>query len=395
MVAPVNNEQPTRQSTKLLPLTPRGQNFQVTSNDQSSAKPIINTSYIVTVSASANENVSGETKHKFFKKVFTVVVEYVAKPVAVGAKWVKNAAVDAFQALTGLLQKTNETTEEIIEKRANGDEKGAADAAKNFLKEELHVQKVDHLTDEEVLKLYYEYLGVIDKVSGLVGKVVDGKMITAENALDIIRQTTIEIRRLPLKDLHIAEGSKRIQKGIETVVKNASADEISKCSTSLTHAQNEVISLANTIKDKTLRASVLDQIKDSNTQIAQIIVNKLSEEPNRSELIYTFVEDVQMSKNVYHISCDLTETVVRMLLENRAEQNRLDAVAADKLAQNVQIEKKQDERTYLKKIADNRSELSKLQEKLGKLLYATPEDEGQINSQIIAEINKPKPLPLT
>jgi hypothetical protein len=391
MVASINNEQPTRQSTNLLPLTPRGQNVQVKSNDQSSSKPIINTSYIVTFSSSANEKVYGETKHKFFKKVFTVVVEYVAKPVAVGAKFVAKTAADAFKALTGLFEKTNATTAKINEDLKNDNKAEAAKTAAQFLKDELHVKNVDALTDDETLKLYNEYLSVINSVAGYVE---EGKM-TADNALDIITEATKRICKLRINDKQREVASLKAQKSVVTIIEKVTAEDISHSATSLTNAQNAIVSLANTIKDKTLRESVLDQIKDSNTKLALIIVNKLSEEPNSNEFISAFVEDVQMSKNVYHISCDLTETVVRMLLENRAEQNRLDAVAAEKLAQKVQTEKKQDEKQYLAKISKNRSELSKLQEQLGKLLYATPEDEGQINSQIIAEINKPKPLPLT
>lgn len=382
MVTPINNEQPARQQMNLLPLTPRGQNVQV----QSSVPTKLAMSYIVTISPSANENASSDTKQNFFKKAFSVVVTYVANPVAVGAKFVAKTAKSGFKALAGLFEKTNETTAKINEELAEGETKDAANIAAKYL-EDAHV-KVDGLTDLETLKLYDEYCSILLSAPSFVKK-----GMTRENILDIMAGALKRLHTLKLSDNQKAKADRIAIKSVEDVIKTASADEISHCVASLTNVHNEIVSLANTIKDKTLRADVMAQINDSNAQLADVIVKKLSEEPNNNEFVNTFVENVKLAKNVYHISCDLTEKVVEMLLENRAEQNRLDTVSADKLAQKVQIEKKEDEKTYMKKIDDNRRELKSLQEKLGKLLYATPEDEEKINSQIIAEINKPKPLP--
>jgi hypothetical protein len=394
MVASINNEQPTRQPINLLPLTPRGQNVQV----QSSVPTKLATPYIVTISPSANEKASGETKQGFFKGVFSIVVQYVANPVAVGAKWVKKAAGDAYKTLAGLFEQTNETTAKINEEVKNGDKAEAADTAKQFLKDKFSIKDIDKLSDKETLRLYYEYLSVLKSVGGFVGKdVPPDRRITAENAFDIVSQTMKELAQLKLTDAQKAEASSTAEKSVEEIVKKAPADEVAQSSTSLINAQNEIINLVNTIKDKTLRENVLAQLKDSNAMIAQQIVGKISEVPDNDQLANTFVENVQASKNIYHITCDLTETVVKMILDNRAEQNRLDSVSMDKLAQKTQIEKKEDEKTYMKKIADNRSELSKLQNQLGRLLYASaPGEEKEIkdiNSRIIEDINKPKPMP--
>jgi hypothetical protein len=386
----VNNGQPTRQPVNMSLLASRGQNVPL----QSSVPTKLATPYIVTISPSANEKASGETKQGFFKGVFSIVVQYVANPVAVGAKWVKKAAGDAYKTLAGLFEQTNETTAKINQEVKNGDKAEAADTAKQFLKDKFSIKGIDKLSDKETLRLYYEYLSVLKSVSGFVGKdVPPDRRITAENAFDIVSQTMKELAQLKLTDAQKAEASSTAEKSVEEIVTKAPADEVAQSSTSLINAQNEIINFASTIKDKTLRENVLAQLKDSNALIAQQIVGKLSEVPDNDQLANAFVENVQASKNIYHITCDLTETVVKMILDNRAEQNRLDSVAQDKLAQKTQIEKKEDEKTYLRKIDDSRRELKSLQEKLGKMLYATPEDEQKINSLIIEEINKPKPLP--
>jgi cell division protein FtsB len=88
----------------------------------------------------------------------------------------------------------------------------------------------------------------------------------------------------------------------------------------------------------------------------------------------------------------LTEDVMKMLSDNRTEQNKLDQKAAENKSEETRIEKKQYEKKYLKKIADDRRELSKLESKLGQMIYATPEEADKVKNQIIANINKPRPI---
>ena len=271
----VNNTNQTAYATRIWrKVFGHKQNVENTSNDQSSG---VSNTDVATVSYSADSKVTGEGKQKWHKSVFSIVVQYVAKPVSVGATWVAKQAVSGFKALTGLLQKTNETTAKINEELNEGDTKSAANIATKYMKDELHI-KVDGLTDQQKLALYNDLLHVMSTVSNFVGKnVPSDKRLTAENAMDIIRQATIELAKLKLSDLQKVEVTTTAEKSIEEVVSKAPADEVAQCSTSLINAQNEIIGLANTIQDAALRDKILAQIKDSNSRIALVMVAKLSE----------------------------------------------------------------------------------------------------------------------
>ena len=81
-----------------------------------------------------------------------------------------------------------------------------------------------------------------------------------------------------------------------------------------------------------------------------------------------------------------------MLSENRAEQDRLDAKAAEKKGQEAQVEKKEDESADIKKFAENRRRLSKLQKQLEQIIKPDLSAQAKVNAAIIEEINKPRPI---
>jgi hypothetical protein len=275
----------------------------------------------------------------------------------------------------------------------NGNQKQAAKIAADFLRGS-NVKDVDKLSPEQTLRLYNGYLHAVLSV----GRSVERGERTAEEALDLITDRANLICHLRINDNQRADAARGAQEGVRSVVKHASREQLSRSARSLINAQNAIINLADSITDPGLRAQVLGEIKISNNQLAGEITQKLGA-ANNNEYENVFISGVQTAKNLYKITCDLTEQVVKMIYENRAEQNKLDLLAADKKREVVNAEKKEDEAHAVKnqneekneeRVADNNAELQKLQNALDSRLYLTPEDEERTKYEIA--INKPNPI---
>ena len=284
-------------------------------------------------------------------------------------------------------------TEQITDSITIGNRAQAVKTASDTLKQ-AGVKGVDNLSPRQTLKLYNDYLKVIVSVEQ---RVEQGE-ITEDQAFDLITEKTNQICNLRIDNQQRAHAARRAQESFHFVVKHASGQQLSKCARSLIRAQNAIIGLARSITDadSTLRKQVLSEIGASNAELAKDIVNKLGTD---NESANVFISGVQIERNLHKISCDLTEQVVKMIFENRKEQNRLDVLAADKKEEEVNEVKKQDETYAAKKqdeaqsqvkVADNKSKLKGLQVKLDQMISPNPEDVEGMEDQISAIISETK-----
>jgi len=327
---------------------------------------------------------------------WSVIVEFldenVARPVTIGAKWIAETAKEAYSSFVGLFNKTNETTQKINEDLEKGDTKAAAKKAEKFLTKELGVKGVNQLDDASKLSLYQKYLTVIDSV----GERVKSGELSAKQALELITGAVNEIFILKVNDERKAVAAEKAQEAVEVVINEASVEQASKCPQELIKSQNAITVLAGSITNAELRATVLARINTSNDRISNTIAFKLNFEQNGGYAA-VFISGVQVARTLFNISCDLTETVVKLLTENRTEQNRLDVKAAEKKAAETAYLKKEDEKYDIKKntekklqkqIAMNKQNKKKLEAKLDQILAS--DNDNADTKKIIAEIINPK-----
>jgi len=348
------------------------------------------------VEAPVNSTLSPEAKElqanvqKSSEFGFLVAIKKFGSNVLFGVNWLGARVVEAYNFIAGLFEKANETTKKVNEDINNGHRKEAAEKAANFMENELKMKGVNNMDSEAQLKLYNDVILKLKEINGRIG--TEG--YTPEQALIDIAHETDRLYRSAANDQQRAAVSQKAQETVAKVINNSPAGQLVKSVQELVNTQNAIKRLASSIIDQKLRENVLSQINISNNNLASTVASKLSAD-QKSNYAEAFISNVQLLRDAFKITCDLTEKIVKLLAENRAEQKRLDDKAAENKAAKVKSEEKEAEEKALKKIAKNGRELSKLQNKLEQLVYSkysTPEEIKKVNSEINSKSNEPNPI---
>jgi hypothetical protein len=337
-----------------------------------------------TVSLTGQQNVANLAAEKpWYSHVGGFFVD-VADVVWSGTKWVGQRIADAYNAILGLFEKAEETTAQVNAALATGDEEGAAQIAGDFLRDEIGVQNVDQLSPEQTLKLYN---AAIENIRNIRNLLVTGQ-ITLKDALSRVSEQDSIISSLKgISDDQKAAAVDVNTEVIETMVNSAPPEQIAESAGELIKVRTSIQNIAESINDAGLRAATLAKLAVFDNKIAAAITDKIGAK-DQSENAQAFIADVSRLK-AFNVTCNLTEEVMRMLSEARADQKNQDVIAAQNKGKEVHQQNMQDEKSLISKIEERSRSLAKLQRRMQQLAFADQADKQKIEADIIASLNRP------
>lgn len=313
---------------------------------------------------------------------------YVIRPVVIGAKYVADTAADVYKAVVaGLFKRTEETAQKIDDLKKQGKTDLAAEEAAKFM-----TTRTGKVVDKNIaLKLFDEYKAE----SSMIREQYDKGIIDDKQALQKLEELAGRVGNddnIGSQEQH--DLSIDLQATFEHLARNASAANLAKNAAQIARTQNAIIKVAQKITDKALREDALAQINASNDQIAANIAEKLNSDKS-GDSARVFIINIQELRDLFNESSELTDSVEKMLADNRAEQNRLDAEAADKKAQELASLKKEDENVDQRKIDAKKRDIKKMQKMLDQLMAANKDNPEikKLEAEIIDQLSRKPQIP--